>query len=237
MKRHVKQLGIIGCTAVALAAGTGGSGAGAAGPSQAPPTFSNPTEITNPYLPFSENPRTKARGVEGGKRIRSEKELLNRTERFEVDGQTVRAAVVRDLGYQNGNLHERALDFYAQADDGTVFYLGEDVNYYNPAGDVVGHHGSFRYGEDTDVLGVAMLAEPSEGDHYMIENVPGQGSEKNRVASTDAEIEVPAGKFKHALRVEGTVLPEDERELKWYARGVGVLAEQAPDGIVELVKP
>ncbi|MDX6586020.1 MAG: hypothetical protein QOI31_493 [Solirubrobacterales bacterium] len=48
---------------------------------------------------------------------------------------------------------------------------------------------------------------------------------------------MPAGKFKHALRVEGKVLPEGERELKWYARGVGVLAEEGPDGIVELVKP
>ena len=44
-------------------------------------------------------------------------------------GEAVEAAIVQDRGYHNGKLHEIALDYYAQADDGTVYYLGEDVNY------------------------------------------------------------------------------------------------------------
>jgi len=237
MNLKARRAGVLTSGLAIAAVGLSGSGAGAAGPSEGLPTFTDPAKITNPYLPFSDNPKTKARGIVDGKRIRSEKELLNRTERFEVGDQTVRAAVVRGRSYQNGNLHERALDFYAQADDGTVYYLGEDVNYYNPAGDVVGHRGSFRYGKETDTLGVAMPADPQVGDRYVFEDVPGQGSEKNRVASVDADIEVPAGGFKNALRVEGQVMPEDERELKWYARGIGVLAEEGHDGTVELVKP
>ena len=82
-----------------------------------------------------------------------------------------------------------------------------------------------------------MPADPQVGDRYVFEDVPGQGSERNRVASVNAHIDVPAGEFKNVLRVEGRVLPEDERELKWYARGIGVVAEEGHDGTVELVKP
>lgn len=201
--------------------------------SGANPVFSHPASITNQWMPLSEHRRCEFRGTVDGTRVHSVKTLLDRTEAFEVNGQAVEAAVVEDRAFEDAKLHEVALDYYAQADDGTVYYLGEDVNYYRH-GEVVGHKGSFRYGEDTDVLGVAMPATLALGDRFSFEQIPGQGEERNRIESFDASITTPAAHFKPALEIHGLVLPEHEREIKWYARGTGLLAEQGPGGRVEL---
>jgi len=69
--------------------------------------------------------------------VRATRTLLARKEPFTVAGQKVEAAVVEDRSLEEGELHEIALDYYAQADDGTVYYLGEDVDYYED-GRVIG---------------------------------------------------------------------------------------------------
>lgn len=91
----------------------------------------------------------------------------------------------------------------------------------NRRGQVVGHHGSFRYGEDTQTLGVAMPAKPKPGMRYVFEDIPGQGSERNRIAKTDTHIELGGEHFNHVVKVRGFVKPEREHEVKWFARGVG----------------
>jgi hypothetical protein len=147
----------------------------------------------------------------------------------------VRALVVEDRAFNDGVLHEVALDYYAQADDGTVYYLGEDVDIYDKTGTrVVSHEGAFLYGRETDTLGVAMPADPQVGERYVFERIPGQGSESNRVLATDARLRVPAGRFRGVLKVRADHLPDREREFKWYVRGRGLAKEQGPTGGVEL---
>jgi hypothetical protein len=201
------------------------------------PKFSNPTRITNPWLPLSTTGRVELRGVKDGKAARSVRTLLKRIKTFRFAGRSVRAAIVEDRAYEAGRLHEIALDYYAQADDGTVYYVGEDVKIYDRTGKhVVSHEGAFLYGRDTDTLGIAMPAHPRAGRRFIFERVPGQGSERNRVAGTKASLTVPAGVFQRALKVRAYVLPEKEREIKWYARGVGLLKEKGSSGSVELVR-
>jgi hypothetical protein len=229
------------CSAALLVAVTaaGVAGVAAAGAQSATPTrptFSHPNRITNPWLPLSKTKRVELRGKEGGKAVRSVRTLLTRTEPFKIHGRTVPATIVEDRAYLNGKLHEIALDYYAQSDAGTVYYLGEDVDIYSTKGQVVAHTGAFRYGRDTQTLGIAMPARPRVGTRYTFESVPGVGSEKSRVVSTSARIKVPYGTFTNALKIFSDHKPENEREIKWYVRGVGLLREQAPDGGVSLAE-
>lgn len=202
----------------------------------ATPEFSHPTRIDNPYLPLSSTERVVLRGVKEGAPARSVRRRLHRTETFRIRGRRVKALIVEDRAYASGVLREIALDYYAQADDRTVYYLGEGVDNFDKTGSrVVNHDGAFRFGRDTDTLGIAMPGHPRRGQRFTFERIPGQGSETNRVASVRARVAVRAGSFRRALRVRGYVQPDKEREVKWYAPGVGLLKEKSPTGTVELV--
>lgn len=200
------------------------------------PTFENSARITNPWLSISKQRHYVLRGRVDGMRVRAEKTLLHKTEPFTVGGDKIQAAIVEDRGYHDGRLREIALDYYAQATDGTVYYLGEDVNYFDRDGNVVGHHGAFRYPRDTKFLGVAMPAHPGPGDRYTTEKVPHQGSDRSRVVSTGNRVDVPAGSFHNALRVRGYVRPDNESEVKLYVRGVGLVSEADLGGRLQLTR-
>src|SRR5207237_3944822 len=93
--------------------------------------FSHPRDITNPYLPLVSLKQDILEGKEGGKTIRIERTAkpdLHKT--FRIGKQTVEALAVEDREWENGELTEVAMDYFAQADEGTVMYLGEDVDEY-----------------------------------------------------------------------------------------------------------
>ena len=101
--------------------------------------FSHSRDITNPYLPLASLKQDILEGKEGGKTVRVERTIkpdLHKT--FKVGRRKVEALVMEDREFENGKLAEVALDYFAQADDGTVYYLGEDVDEYK-GGKVVGH--------------------------------------------------------------------------------------------------
>ncbi len=197
------------------------------------PAFGHPTRITNPYLPLSKYRTCTLTGTEDGKHVRVVRRLLDRTEHFAVGGATVTAAVVEDRDYADGRLVERTLDYFAQADDGTVYYLGEDVDDYKN-GKVTGHHGAWRYGRDTDKLGVAMPARPRVGTTWRNEDVPGITTESDRVVEKLAHVRIRGRTYGALIRVRESISPEGETEYKLYARGTGVVRESPPDGRVEL---
>ncbi|HYF25572.1 MAG TPA: hypothetical protein VD931_07540 [Baekduia sp.] len=209
-------------------------GRGAPAGAAARPVFSNPTRITNPYLPLSRLRHVELRGRSDGKAVRSVRTRLKRTEPFTVHGRRIHAMVVRDAAYADGVLKEIALDFFAQADDGTVYYLGEDVDNYDSTGKrVINHEGQFRYGRDTKTLGVAMPARPRPGQRFTFERIPGVGTETNRVSRLNATLKVPFGRFDDVLVIVGNA--EGEREVKRYGKGVGLLQERSAEGGVDLV--
>lgn len=245
-QRHTLITMVAGALALATGASALGCGAGAtpatssaprtsaAQTAEPPPTFSNSTEITNPWLPISKMTTSVFEGTDAGDQVRNVKKLLSRTEVFDVGGRKVEAAVVEDRAYVNGELHEVADDFYAQADDGTVHYLGEDVNYYEK-GKVVGHEGAFRYGDQTQTLGVAMPADPRPGDTFSIEDVPGVGSETNTVKEVQPQAKVGGHIYRNVLVIDGHVVPDNEDEVKSYAKGIGTIREAGPGSDEQLV--
>ncbi|CAN5454278.1 hypothetical protein BH18ACT1_BH18ACT1_02430 [soil metagenome] len=68
------------------------------------------------------------------------------------------------VAYGDGEILELATDYYAQADDGSVWYLGEDVTNYDN-GRVADHAGTWLAGRDGPA-GMIMPANPQAGDVY-----------------------------------------------------------------------
>jgi len=196
----------------------------------ATPTFSNPGTIDNRYLPLTKFTTCVLRGrAEDGARERSVKTILKRRKSFTVNGAEVKAVVLRDNAYEAGELVESTLDYFGQADDGTVYYFGEQVkNLRN--GRVVNTKGTWLYGRDTDRLGVAMPNEPKLGQQWNFEDVPGLTTESNRVEETDLRTKVGKRILTDVIRIQEFIQPEGEVEYKLYASGVGTVAEYPPGG-------
>jgi len=91
------------------------------------PSFSNSTKITNPLFPIRRLRSALLLGHVGGKPFRTETTLLPETQTVGWGGRQVRVLVSQYVAYLDRRLEEVALDRYAQADDGSVWYFGEDV--------------------------------------------------------------------------------------------------------------
>jgi hypothetical protein len=196
--------------------------------------FSDPRTIDNPYLPLSKFDRCELKGrLDDGSRERTVRKLLDRTRAFTIDGRRVEAAVIEDRAFEDGELVERTLDYFAQGDDGAVYYLGEHVANIR-RGRVVHHRGSWLYGKHTDVLGVAMPAEPVLGAQWRFEDVPGITVESNRIEEVGMRSRAGGRLFTDVIRVQEFIQPEGDLEYKLYARGTGLIAEYPPDGRVVL---
>jgi hypothetical protein len=137
--------------------------------------------------------------------------------------------VIDDRAFEDGRLVERTFDYFAQADDGTVHYFGERVDNIR-RGRVVSHDGSWLYGRDTDVLGVAMPANPALGAQWRFEDVPGVTTESNRVEEVGMRAKAGGRLHRGVIRVQEFIQPEGEVEYKLYAPGVGLITEYPPDG-------
>ncbi len=84
------------------------------------PTFSDPTNVDNPLFPISDLHSAILLGNDEGHPLRIETVLLPEPKVIEVDGQQVETLVSQFVAYLDGRIHEVALDWYAQDDDGNV---------------------------------------------------------------------------------------------------------------------
>jgi hypothetical protein len=195
--------------------------------------FTHPREITNPYLPLVSLRQDILEGKEGGKTIRIErtaKPAIHKT--FRIGKQTVEALAVEDREFENGEIAEVAMDYFAQADDGTVLYLGEDVDEYK-SGKVASHAGSWMFGKDTKTPGVIMPGQPKVGDKFKSEDVSKDINESDEVLSLSETVTVPAGTYKNCLKIKEK-LADGEIEYKYFASGIGCVREVPAEGDVLL---
>ncbi|HZI90172.1 MAG TPA: hypothetical protein VFD31_00925, partial [Thermoleophilaceae bacterium] len=125
--------------------------------------------------------------------------LLPETRTFEWSpGQRVEARVSQYFAYVDGRIEEVALDYYAQADDGSVWYLGEDVYDYDRGGLVDSTLGSWLAGKEGPIE-MIMPADPKPGDVHRAENIPGIAFEEVEIKTTDKTVDGPAGPVKGAM--------------------------------------
>lgn len=188
------------------------------------PQFSHPQAITNPYLPLGSLKQDILEGTEKGHPLRVERTVKPGSKAFSINGQNVEALIMEDRETINGQLEEVALDYFAQDDDGNVYYLGEDVDDYKD-GKIVAHDGSWLYGKDTQKLGMIMPAHLRVGQKFRVEDVGKVTVEKDVVVSLTEKATVPAGKFDHVLMIKETNT-DGETEEKLYAPGVGAIKEE-----------
>lgn len=180
--------------------------------------------IDNPYLPFVPGSKWvyEAR-LEDGTIERNEIEILQETRG--VNG--VVATIVHDIVNVDGQIVEETFDWYAQDQEGNVWYLGEEVDNYEN-GVLVDHAGSWEWGKDGALPGIMMWADPSVhmNEEYYQEFYAGEAEDKGQVLSLTEKVTVPFGSYEKVLKTfDFSALDPDLQENKFYAEGVGLVRE------------
>jgi hypothetical protein len=166
----------------------------------ASPTFSDPTNVSNPLSPVSKQQSVLLLGRVDGKSFRTEVTLLPETRIIEWQGRQVETLVSQYVAYLDGRIHEVAYDFYAQDDRGAVWYFGEDV--FNLRDGVIADtHGTWLAGKDGPAA-MIMPADPEPGDVYRPENIPGFVFEEVTVKAVDRTLDGPLGSVEGGLVIE-----------------------------------
>jgi hypothetical protein len=142
----------------------------------------------------------------------------------------VTCVIVRAKEYEDGELIEDTYDWYAQDNEGNVWYFGEDSKEIED-GEVVSTEGSWEAGVDGALPGILMLANPLVGLWYRQEYYKGEAEDVGQVLSLNATITVPYGTFNNCLQTaEWSLLEPGVVEHKFYAPGVGLLRAVAVKG-------
>lgn len=198
------------------------------------PVFSNPTAITNRFFPFVPGGVKVFTGREEGERIALVDLYLAATRTFDWNGGQVVCRGLQETEFAAGELGEISVNWFAQADDGTVYYFGETVDDYED-GTVTGHGGSWLVGgpgpgDPAETLTVAdpavfMPANPEVGDVFHPEDLPNGELEEDIVRAVNRRVKVPAGKFTGCVEITQQDIPDGDRERKWWAPGIGFVRQ------------
>ena len=197
----------------------------------------------NPYFPLTIGNRWEYRSENEVNSV----EVLNRTKLIE----DVTAVVVDDKVFKNGALAEATDDWFAQARNGDVWYLGEEVKDYESFdGDLpklpelVKIDGSFKSGRNGDKGGLFFLAAPRVGRTYLEEFSLGNAEDVTQILSTtykfgsNAELDrlAPQALMEHLCAAGDCIVTKNYSLLepgifarKYYARGIGLFLEVKPD--------
>ena len=197
-----------------------------------PANFTNSTVIDNPYFLLTV-----------GKTLVFESQTSDGLEHIEVSltGQTkvilgITCVVVHDTVTLDGVVLEDTYDWYAQDNEGNVWYMGElATNYEN--GIFKDTHGSWEAGVDGAKPGMAMPANPTKGTAYRQEYYFGEAEDEAEIIETGVQVTTPYGSFGSCLKTkETTELEPDVLEHKFYAPGVGIVKTVHPnDGEEEVL--
>lgn len=196
----------------------------------AKPGFARSTSITNRLYPVGLVEQVLYGGQVDGKPFRTEYTRLPGAKTYTWNGQRVQTVVMQYLAFSDGRVAELATDAFAQADDGSVWYFGEDVTEYD-GGVPATHEGTWHAGKDGPAA-MIMPAAPQAGAVYRSENIPGLVFEEVTVKSVGGSVDGPSGTItgtmtSHELNMNG------EREDKIFAPGYGEYSTGGPKGDLE----
>ena len=182
------------------------------------PSFTHSTQVTNPLFPIS-TLNAIIVGEVDGEPLKIETTLLPETKTVDWNGQRVETLQSQFCAYLKGRITEVAVDLYAKADDGSVWYFGEDVVDYEK-GVAATTAGTWRVGLDGPAA-MIMPGHPKVGDVYRTENIPGVAFEQVTVKQVGVTVNGPSGPIPGAM--VGQELHQDETALepKTFAPGHG----------------
>lgn len=188
-----------------------------------PADFTDPTTISNAWMPMA--PGT--RWVYEGTALDDEGQEIARRIEFTVTDLTkeiagVRTVVAWILDYNDDELVEKEIAFYAQDKDGAVWYLGEYPESYE-AGEFV-EAPAWITGIAGAKAGIKLVAEPKQGTPPVFQGwgPEVEWSDYGQVEATGQETCVSAGCYKDVLvNAESSLGETNAFQLKYYAPGVG----------------
>jgi hypothetical protein len=192
-------------------------------------SFTHPR--ANPYFPLTPGLVLRYRGTDGPERFRERVEVAHRTRMIEG----VRVRVVRDvLRRADGSVAESTRDWYADDDKGNVWYFGEATATYDRNGHVRSREGSWQAGVKGARAGLIMPAAPRPTDAYRQEYWRGHAEDQAWIVQSRATITVPTGTYHRVVRsYEWSRLEKGNVSVKFYARGLGIVAEHDVAGGTE----
>ena len=179
-------------------------------------------EIDNTYFPLIPGTTFVYDGEgEDGEAIRNEVSVTQDTR--EVMGVTT--TVVLDKEWEDDELIEETLDWYAQDKDGNIWYFGEDSKEYED-GEVVSTAGSWEAGVGGAQPGILIKGDPQVGDVYRQEYLEGEAEDTAEVISLNESVTLAYGSFENCLKTkEWNPLEPDSEENKYYAPDLGLILE------------
>ena len=183
--------------------------------------------IDNRYLPFKPGTAFHYVGVRG-KTPQTDDEVVTHATKTILG---VKSTVVRDTVSEHGKPVERTLDWYAQDKQGNVWYMGED-SFELQHGHFAKASDSWESGVKGAHPGIIMPGNPKPGDAYRQEYYPpGQALDQARVVGLNGSFKVPYGGLHTGLLVTLERSPlEPQTEAKYYAPGLGEIAERVVKG-------
>jgi hypothetical protein len=161
-----------------------------------------------------------------------ERVVVTVTDKTKKVANGITARVITDVVTENGKPVETTDDWYAQDNDGNVWYLGEAVRNFED-GRFVDREGSFEAGVDGAQPGIAMPADPEPGLAYRQEYYKGEAEDRGAVITVGQErVEVPAGFYGKDVLMTRDLVPLEPKvqELKFFAPGVGPVLSVHTDG-------
>jgi hypothetical protein len=179
------------------------------------------TTIDNPYLPMRPGDRwVYAETDSEGGRSRVVVTVTDRTRKI-ANGVTAR--VVREVVSEDGAAVEITDDWFAQDQDGNVWFFGNAARNYED-GKLVSRD-RFEAGKDGAEAGVAMAADPVPGLTFRNEYFKGEAEDRSEIVTVGKErADTPAGFFENLVMARETAPPEPKlQEFKFYARDVGIV--------------
>jgi hypothetical protein len=184
--------------------------------------FTNSTNLTNVYFPVLAGVTYTYEGQTPDGFEMVEERRLNTTRI--VEG--IECVAVNYKAYLDGILIEEAEDWYAQDNDGNVWYFGEEVDNFNPDGSFRDHGGSWEAGVDGAKAGIIMLATPTAGAAYREEYFFNEAEDEAEIVNIGLSVTIPYGQFDMCIQTHNwTELEPDLNEHKFYAPGVGLIKE------------
>jgi hypothetical protein len=179
------------------------------------------TTIDNRFMPMKPGTQMTYRGTDAEGTVSTI--TVTVTDRTKKIANGVTARVVRDTAIEGGQIVEDTFDWFAQDDNGNVWYFGEDTATFEN-GKKHSAEGSFEAGVDGAQGGVTMPADPQPGPIYRQEYYKGHAEDNAQVLSTHEMIDLGKTHFDSVLLTkETTPIEPGAIEYKFYAPGVGTV--------------
>ena len=179
------------------------------------------TEIDNPYFPLPVGQQVVLEG--GGFLVR----ITSLDEVRTVAG--VETRVVEEYEAVDGRVIEVSRNFFAQTEDGTVCYFGEEVDMYDENGEITSHAGAWVADGGRYRPGIFMPASPRVDQAFQQEIAPGVAEDQSKIVALGEQTVVPGGTFEDTVIVLDRDPLSGGEDKKVYARGVGLIVDEAAE--------